>query len=160
MPANRSNVVGGVILIMLGLAFLGMQVFEAAGGAFVPLGLGIAFLTTHLIYRNYGFLVPGGILTGLGVGLLAEEFSVFAGEPVVLGLGLGFISIFVIDRVTRTGPREGYWWPLIPGGILTMVGVGSLFPDLTETIMRFGWPLAIILLGVFVIVRGMRRPPV
>lgn len=158
MSENRGSVVGGVILIMLGLAFLGMQIFEAAGGALVPLGLGIAFLAAHVIYRNYGFLVPGAILSGLGAGLLAEEVFGLAGEPVILGLGLGFFSIFVLDRITRTGPEGGYWWPLIPGGILTLVGAGSLFPDLTETVFRFGWPLAIIAVGLFVVVRGVRKP--
>jgi len=154
---NRGSVVGGAVLIMLGLAFLGMQVFEAAGGAFVPLGLGIAFLVTHAIYRNYGFLVPGGILAGLGAGLIAQDVFSLSGNPVVLGLGLGFLSIFLLDRITRTGPAEGYWWPLIPGGILILVGTASMFPDLTDTILSFGWPLALIVLGVVVIVRGVRK---
>lgn len=157
MSDNRGSVVGGVILIMLGLAFLGMQVFDASGGALVPLGLGVAFMVAHGVYRTYGFLVPGGILTGLGGGLLLEEARILAGEPVVLGLGAGFVLIWLVDTlITRSGPRQGSWWPLIPGGILSVIGIGSMVPDVTRDIAQYLLPIALIGLGVLVIVRGIK----
>ncbi len=158
MTEGRGSVVGGVILIMLGVAFLAMQVLGEGAGALVPLGIGVAFLVSHFAYRSYGFLVPGAILTGLGSGLLVEQFTDVPGEPIVLGLGLGFLLIFVIDRgLTHAGPSEGAWWPLIPGGILTLVGAGTLVPGLSDAVLRYGWPVAFIIGGFFIVWRGIRN---
>ncbi len=157
MAENRGSVAGGIILVMLGVAFLAMQILGGAAGSFVLLGLGIAFLVSHVYYGSYGFLIPGGILTGLGVGLLAEELLGAPGEPVVLGLGLGFLLVWIVDRlITRKGPDTGAWWPLVPGGILTLVGIDSIFPELMDTALRYVWPVAIILLGAVLIWRGVR----
>ena len=158
MSENRGSIVGGVILIMLGVAFLAMQVLGDSAGALVPLGIGVAFLVSHFAYRSYGFLVPGGILVGLGSGLLVEQLTDVPGEPVVLGMGLGFLLIFVVDRtLTHAGPPEGSWWPLIPGGILTLVGAGTLVPGLSEAVLRYGWPVAFIVGGLLIVWRGIRN---
>jgi len=157
VAGNRGSVAGGTILVMLGIAFLAMQLLGEAAGSFVLLGLGVAFLVSHAYYGSYGFLVPGGILTGLGLGVLAEEVLGVGGEPVVLGLGLGFVLVWAVDRlITHKGPETGAWWPLIPGGILTLVGLASLFPDLSDAVLHYTWPIAIIVLGAVLIARGLR----
>lgn len=158
MADNRGSVAGGIVLVMLGIAFFAMQFLGAATGSFVLIGLGAAFLVSHVYYGSYGFLVPGGILTGLGLGLLAEDLLDVPGETVVLGLGLGFLLIWVVDRlITRKGPDVGSWWPLIPGGILTLIGISSLMPEVTDLVVRYAWPVAIIVLGGVLIWRGVRH---
>ena len=156
-PERRGSLTGGLVLIALGLAFLAMQFFEQIGGSVVLLSLGAAFLTAHLIYRVYGLLIPGCILLGLGAGLLAEETALVPAisEPVVVGLGIGFMLIWVIDRVfTRRGPR-GSWWPLIPGSILLLVGIAESLGNV-EDVFPFVLGAGLVILGVIVIVRGAR----
>lgn len=156
-PERRGSLTGGLVLIALGLAFLAMQFFEQIGGSVVLLSLGAAFLTAHLIYRVYGLLIPGCILLGLGTGLLVQETAIVPriSDPVVVGLGLGFVLIWVIDRVfTRRGPR-GSWWPLIPGGILLLVGIAESLGNVAD-VFPFVLGAGLVILGVVVIVRGTR----
>jgi hypothetical protein len=126
-----------------------------------PLGLGLLLLVGYLLTRQYGFLIPGCILTGLGIPLALIEsntISAPADWPIVLGLGLGFIAIWVIDSLVRRGRPVG-WWPLIPGGILTAVAVGIASENEAwlEDIGRW-WPLILIVLGVWVLFeRFVRR---
>ncbi|MGH8246894.1 MAG: hypothetical protein ACREUU_10730 [Gammaproteobacteria bacterium] len=94
MDQRRS--VLGVILIVLGIVFLIGQRLNV-GGEGVVAAIGLAFLTAYAFTRNYGFLVPGGIMTGLGIGIIYENRLNGEGAPVLLGLGLGFISIAVVD---------------------------------------------------------------
>lgn len=158
MTEKRGSLTGGLVLIALGLAFLAMQFFEQIGGSVVLLSLGAAFLTAHFIYRAYGLLIPGCILLGLGAGLLAEETSIAGAisEPVVVGLGTGFLLIWVIDRVfARRGPR-GSWWPLIPASILLLVGLAESFGNV-EDVFPFILGAGLVILGVVVIVRGMGK---
>jgi len=119
--------------------------------------IGLAFLTAYAFTRNYGFLVPGGIMSGLGIGIIYETLLDANGAPVLLGLGLGFITIYVISRLQ--GRMSADWWPLIPGGILTTVGL-FLAADQTGLLGTIGrwWPAALIIIGVFLIYRRRSEP--
>lgn len=159
---NTRNVAPGVILIALGALFFLVQVTDVGGEAVVAV-IGGAFLVAYVFSRQYGFLVPGGIMTGLGLGILWQTQAGPAdGGAVVIGLGVGFLSIFVIDLVVR-GAR-GLWWPIIPGGILTAIGV-LIEADRVEILAELerAWPLVVIAIGVTLVFRQMRprgQPPV
>jgi hypothetical protein len=145
MAANR---VLGLLLIGLGGVLL-LAVTTDIGGEVVVGFIGVAFLVAYASTRTYGFLVPGGILTGLGTGLVLQSLGV-RGDIVVLGLGLGFLAIAVIDQLF-TSARSGWWWPLIPGAVLLLISVGSVtgLPDLG----RYLVPAALILLGAVLLLR-------
>jgi Na+/H+ antiporter NhaD/arsenite permease-like protein len=66
---------------------------------------------------------------------------------VPIGLGLGFIAIFVIQLIVA---RQSHWWPLIPGGILVLVGVAEGFPQ-AHTLIEKGWPLILVLIGLAIL---------
>lgn len=153
---QRSSVLG-VILIVLGIVFLIGQRLNV-GGEGVVAAIGVAFLTAYAFTRNYGFLVPGGIMTGLGIGIICENRLNGEGAPVLLGLGLGFISIAVIDLARRR--TQWGWWPLIPGGILTLIGLmlaaGQV--GLLGYIGRW-WPAILILIGLYVLLRRRVERP-
>jgi hypothetical protein len=152
-PGARGGIVGGLILVMIGIGLLVAQ-FTEVGGVVVVLLLGVAFLIGAFLTRNYGFLVPGCILSGLGAGLIAEQLGVI-GEPVVIGLGLGFLLIWVIDQLfTRAVPRQGRWWPLIPGGILLFVGLINSVGDLGQY-SAYLWAGALIIVGGVIIIRAL-----
>jgi len=153
---NRQRSVIGIVLIALGVLFLVGQRL-AIGGEGVVAVIGLAFLTAYAFTRNYGFLVPGGIMSGLGIGIIYETLLDANGAPVLLGLGLGFITIYVISRLQ--GRMSADWWPLIPGGILTTVGL-FLAADQTGLLGTIGrwWPAALIIIGVFLIYRRRSEP--
>jgi hypothetical protein len=145
---SREPLIWGIFLIGVGLAALAATVYPDAGTVIV-LVLGLGLLTTFAVTREYGALVPGGILTGLGAGLVASTTLTLADEAtggvVVAGLGLGFLSIWLIGLLFRL--EENHPWPLIPGAILTTVGAALLIGDQAVELLRF-WPLILIALGV------------
>lgn len=151
---GRSSLVG-IVLILLGVLFFFAQRMGIGGEGVVAV-IGLAFLAAYAFTGQYAFLVPGGIMTGLGIGIIYETRLGANGAPVLLGLGLGFISITVISRLdSRAG---GHWWALIPGGILTLVGL-LLAAGQTGTLGAIArwWPALLIVLGLYIIYR-QRRP--
>jgi hypothetical protein len=149
---RRDQLVFAAILIIIGIAGFIIQATEEQidAGGIVVLVIGLGLLGAFAYTRQYGYLISGGILTGLGAGIaLQEAFALTSGSSggvIVLGLGLGFVSIWVIGLIVQVA--QHHWWPLIPGGILSAVGVALL----TETtgLLDF-WYLAIIAVGVIVL---------
>jgi hypothetical protein len=137
-------IAGGVLFLLSNLfSFRGFDgiVLLLIGGVFL-----YAYFNTRPGYR-IGFLIPGAILTGIGVGQLLESFATFgfwAGEDLTaITMGLGFCLIWFLERK--------HWWALIPGGILVLAGLGSS--------VAFGqlWPIALIVLGVYLLYDQSRR---
>lgn len=163
MNVNRSRLVPGLILIGLGI-FLLITRFTQAGERFFPFTLGTIFIIVYLITRRRGFLIPGGILTGLGTGIVISQTYTpiqdeVTGGIIVLSLGAGFAAIFVIEFFyTRTSD----FWPLIPGGILGLVGTLLILTGLdlvTKMVLRsIGnlWPVVLIAIGAWILFRRRR----
>lgn len=147
----RRRVVAGTVLIVVGGGFLVLQLLEGASRAGWLLFLGALFIVGHIYRGTYGFLVAGGILVGVGLGQLGEEILDVGSGIGSIGLGLGFISIYSIDRFNRP---EAPWWPLIPGGILLVAGAADLGAPFADGI-DYVWPAVLIILGLSVLF-GMR----
>ncbi len=142
----------GVILIVVGAMLFAVQLLHLDADVIV-LVIGLVFATAFAATRRYGLLIPAGILTGLGAGILLEDFGV-AGEPVVLGLGLGFLAIYGVDLLTDGRHRPGRWWPLIPGAILTVVaGASGAFGEEGARAIEQGWPILLIAVGAWLLLR-------
>lgn len=150
-----------IILIVIGAILLIGQLMEAWEWV-LPL-LGVGFLAAYFWTRNYGFLVPGSILTGIGLGILLTTTMDTAGDDAeaalfLVPLGLGFILIWVLDVLYT---RESNWWPLIPGGIIILVGlavgIGGTALDLLELLGRW-WPLILIAIGAWILYNLWREP--
>jgi hypothetical protein len=146
------------VLIAIGVAFLLGQLLPNAG-RFVPLLVGLIFLAVFLATRNYGFLVPGGIVTGAGIGIVLamEDQGRVGGGLFLVSLGLGFIAIFVLGALFRL--RENHPWPFIPGGILCTIGLITLAGTRYDEAARYAWPIVLIGLGVLFVLRGVLRRP-
>lgn len=156
---DQRSLIAGLALILLG-AYLGFVQLTGLGGEAVVALIGLAFLLAYAVTRTYGFLIPGSIMTGLGAGILWETQREPGSAVVVIGLGLGFVAIYLIDRVVRGG--DAHWWPLIPGGILTVIGV-LVEADRQRWLEGMGWlaPVVLIAIGaalILVQLRGGRRP--
>jgi hypothetical protein len=145
----------GTLLVVIGVALLLINLTGVGGVAVVLLG-GLAFLATYVATRSYGFLVPGGILTGFGAALVAQDLGVVA-DIGLIGLGVGFLLIPAVQLMTGTPREGGWWWPLIPGGILVALGViEHLQGDAAGLIL----PAVLIILGLAFLLSATRREPV
>lgn len=149
---NRGRVIAGAILILLGVTFFAMNFLGGLGLAAFVFALGAVFLAAYFVTRVYGFLIPGCILLGVGLGLLPEAgvsfaFGALASGFGSLGLGVGFVSIFVIDWLYSGNFR---WWPLIPGGILILVGLARA-SEVFQILLSTGWPLILVVVGLIIL---------
>jgi hypothetical protein len=150
----RGRSLAGALLVAIGVALLIINLTGVGGVAVVLLG-GLAFLATHLATRAYGFLVPGGILTGFGAALVAEDLGLVA-DVGLIGLGGGFLLIPLVQLVTGAEREGGWWWPLVPGGILVTLGaIEFVQGDAAGLIL----PGILIILGLsFLLNAALRKP--
>lgn len=163
-PMRRGGGFLGWFLILLGVVLLLGMHFELSGGWFL-LVLGGAFLAWYFESRNYGLLVPAGILIGLGLGVVLAEVRpwFFDFEWELFWIGTGFVSIYIIDRATW---HQSTTWPLWPGGVLILISLWQsrwfedLFDWLWWEILGDWWPVLLILWGVWLLRRGRSGPPV
>lgn len=156
---ERPNTVPALVLIGIGVVLLLAQLTGVGPEAVVAV-IGAGFLIAYAATRTYGFLIPGGIMTGLGIGIVIQAQAVASqGEPVLLGLGIGFLAIYAVDAVVRRS--EALWWPVIPGGILTTIGVlvGTGRESWLENAGSW-WPAILIVIGALILLsqRWTARP--
>ncbi len=158
------RVMTGVVVIALGVVMLIASLTDSQlVGQMIVLLLGVIFLTWGVMVRHPAPLIPGCILTGLGVGIVLSQwlFTNISGQAqggiVTLCLGLGFLLIMPAQQfVTR---QTAHWWPLIPGGILTLTGFGLLLGDAGVTMLTWMgrlWPLALIAVGGALLYQALR----
>jgi hypothetical protein len=94
---------------------------------YISLCLGFAFLVWSAERKLFGLAIPGSLLIGIGLGVFLgwrnlENINGLAQTGMMLvwfGISWGLIIIFgkvILERFI--------WWPLIPGGVLAMVGWG------------------------------------
>jgi len=150
---DNAAVTFGAVLVVVGAVLLGARFNDvvAAGGPALWIGLG--FLTWWAFSGNYGLLVPAGVLTGLGVGLMLADLE-FSGNPVALGLGVGFLAICALDALRRR--RSSSWWPLVPGTVLVIVGLLQNTSG-WDSLGGLGWPLFLIVIGIVIIGGALSR---
>ncbi len=137
---------GGAILVALGLALFILQYVEGAAESILFFGIAAVFLFFYFRQQRYGFLVPGCVLVGIGLGMLIDNSGLRAADPSALGMGIGFLLIYVIDRLFR---GRTSWWPLVPGGIMLFGAVRS-GDGWVNRILTEGWPLILVIIGLLV----------
>jgi len=143
--------VAGLVIAGVGLFFLAGEL-EPDIGRFVTLIIGLALLAVFVVRREYGFLVPGSILTGIGIGIALAPAAVGDDNSGVMMLTLagGFLGIWVLGSIYRL--PQNHWWPLIPGGILTLIGMVQLSRSDVDGALQL-WPVVLIVIGALVLGR-------
>jgi hypothetical protein len=144
---QRSRMIGGLTLILVGLALFVIQFVEQVGQSLILFGIGALLILVYLLSKNYAFLVPGCVLTGLSLGFVADKYIETEGNLVLVGLGVGFLAVFLIAWGVE---RESHWWPLIPGGVLFLTGLPQ-GNKMVNYVFTYGWPLILVLIGVLVL---------
>jgi hypothetical protein len=118
---RNHGIAAGIVLILIGLATLLQRWVDVTNFIILLLGLGMLFWGS--ISRRTGWLIPGGVLFGIGLGILVMEGpwqfpEVDQGGIFLVCFALGWFSITVLSALfTRL-----QWWPLIPGGIMAVIG--------------------------------------
>ncbi|MGC2239689.1 MAG: hypothetical protein WA726_02510 [Acidimicrobiia bacterium] len=147
------RLVAGVILVVVGIGLFAAQFVEGLDSAIWLISLGVLFTAGYFYRHSYGLLIPGGILFGIGLGQVGDQvFDGFDGSGSI-GLGLGFVLIYLIDRLYRGSIAP--WWPLIPGGILLITGLANAGEPFSR-IMDYAWPAILIIIGVAILL-GVNR---
>ncbi len=124
---SRGRIVAGIALIAIGLLALLAQLtnWSILGWMVLPT-LALIFLAWGILTRNFGLIIPGGILGGLGLGvftMVGPMSSLFAGlQPGVFMLcfAAGWAFITLLSPITSDRVQ---WWPLIPGAVIGLVGL-------------------------------------
>ncbi len=125
IDSRRSHrAVAGIILIVFGAASLLQHWLKI--GNYITLLLGIGMLVWGSVSRRTGWIIPGGVLTGIGLGIMAMEgrwlFPHFDQNGVFLiCFAFGWFLITLLSGLFTCTQ----WWALIPGGIMTVIG-GSI----------------------------------
>lgn len=148
---------GGLALIVVGLLVLlaNTTQSEILGLMFMP-GLGIALLAYGLYTREYGFVVPGSIVTGLGLGILLSVRVLTLEGPatagvILLGLAAGFLAISIFSPYVG---QPFFSWPIVPAGIIGLIGMMLLVGGVMLDVLAFltnTWPVFLVAAGLIVI---------
>lgn len=155
---KRNGFVGGVVLIALGILFflgnwgVSFDLFEGPLFLLLP---AVIFLSWGIVVRNPGPMIPGGILTGIGLGAYLTELNgtMDEGGLFMFGFAAGWVLITLLSAVFTD---ETHWWPLIPASIMGLIGFAVLFGGIALQLLTWLgqlWPLALIGLGVYIILK-------
>jgi hypothetical protein len=153
----------GVLLILAGAGLLAFQKLEIFNYFFLVLGLGMTVL--GILTRTSGWMIPGGILGGIGLGIALLESPLSNIEPsldeggiFMLCMGAGFLSITLFSKLFGECTHT---WALIPGAIITTIGGLILLQEPGLKVLEFissYWPVVLILMGCWILIKLARRP--
>ena len=159
----------GLVIVGIGLVLLLGQ-FVPDFGRWITLLIGLVLLGVWVARREYGWLVAGCIVSGVGLGIVLASIldDPWSGASVLFSIAGGFIALWLIssllglaERPSPQGPgpdgAKAMWWPLIPGGILSAVGLVVLAEDgIGGDVWRL-WPVIIIAVGLIILASSLAR---
>lgn len=160
---NKSGIVGGIILILLGLYFLANEIFPNVFNflewPFIIVLVGLVFLLWAVIGGNAGLAIPGCILSGIG-GILYYQNAYNAWETwsyiwaLIPGfVGIGIMLSGLIDRDFKDRFFSGL--SLLVISAILFFAFGSFF-GLAPEISKF-WPVLLVALGLISLLRAVLR---
>lgn len=167
MNQNRSNLFLGILLIAIGAWLVATrqipslaQFTENMTGATWTIGAGLLILLIGLITNAPGMAVPASIVAGVG-GILfyqdrVNDYSSWAYMWTLIPgfVGVGTILAGVLGENTRRNLAGGLRLIVISAVLFL---VFATFLGNTKILGEYGAAILLILLGVFVLARGIMR---
>lgn len=145
--------------VLLGIAGT-IALSDVAGtwaGALVPAAIGVSFWIIYLTRRDMWWpIIPGGVLITLA--LVAGFGDTLPDEMItgILFLGLAVTFLLVYFLPTPAGRMK---WALIPAAVLAVLGIAFLASmGNLVTLLAVAGPLALIIVGGFLLWRGLKKP--
>lgn len=121
-PLLPGGIIGG-----LSLCFLTNALEPVDFILFIGLGTSLPLLIWGTSNKLFGLIIPGSLLLGVAPGIylawgeIIETSSLSQTGIMLVCFAFGWILITLFSRAIT---EKIVWWPLIPGGILGMVGWG------------------------------------
>lgn len=169
---RRGTFTLGVLLILVGGFFLAVQFVpnldnwwrEIADWPFWIIGPGLLFIVAGLISGEYGLIVPGSIISGIGGILYYQNYTgdwqswAYAWALIIAFVGLGVFLMHLLQGNVRKAMDEGIT-SIITGLVLFLI-FGSFMRYIFGQEPFFGpyWPLLIIIWGVWLLLRPLIKP--
>jgi len=124
---------------------------------YILAGIGISMLVWGVLARIFGLIIPGCILSGVGLGLYQAwgtegDLNGLARTGIMLvifAIGWGLITV-----LSRPMVREFVWWPLIPSGVMGITGYGLYIggsPNSAVSFIGNTGSIGLILLGLYLL---------
>ncbi len=155
--SSRANAIFvGVLLVLFGVMNILARFFDFNYGfIFLP---GIVMLAWGIYARSAGWMIPAGILNGIGLGLMAQQSrwamglsDIQSGGIFLVAFALGWFSIALFTSLFTS---EKHVWALIPGTIMALIGAAVLSGTPGLEILKYtGYvvPVGLIIAGLAVI---------
>jgi hypothetical protein len=146
------------VLLAIGLMLLLVEVDilqDAFVATYVLTSIALPFVLVYILDRaNWWALIPAYVMlsVGLMVGLIDARVldDLLVPAYVMFSIALPFLIVYLRN------PKE--WWPLIPGGVMGLIGMAFLLSDRSTRIVA---PILVIVVGVLIIIRQfMRQAPI
>ena len=164
----RSSVLGGLLLILLGVAFLAYQVMPAWFGwmrvemswPLIVVSVGVFLLVFGLVIGQPGMAVPASIVAGIGGILYYQNMTgnweswAYAWALIPGFVGIGTILTGLLGGAKLRDSLEGGLWLIVISSVMF-----SIFASFLGGVDLFGpyWPALLILLGILILVRNIFR---
>jgi hypothetical protein len=144
---------GLTLLGLAGVIVLSMLTPEENGGwaGAVFLGaIGLSFVIVYIMRRDFWWaLIPAGALLTLALVALSTSFMTGLESGALLFIGLG-VTFGIVALVPT--PDGRMTWALIPAVILGVMGI--LIALALGSLLNYVWPIALIIVGVYILIRG------
>jgi hypothetical protein len=160
-PQGEHRLALGIVLISIGIAILLARWLNLDD--YLVLLIGAGLLGWGALSRRPGLIIPGGVLAGIGLGIMVYEgpWIIPATNPNGLFLLCFALGWFLITLLTGLFTRCTLWWPIIPGGIMAVLGGAVLLTGNARIVQDQSAliPSALlILIGMYLIIRWSRGP--
>lgn len=158
---NRSQwwaiIPAGTLLTLAAVAGLSIAAPGSAawGGPLFLGAIGLTFCGVYTYNRAYWWaVIPAGTMLTLaavaGLGIVSRGAE--AGGVLFVGLGLTFLALYYLPTA-RPGQTR---WAMIPA--LVLLAMGVLVYSAATNVISYLLPLVLIVAGLWVLLRGGRRP--
>ena len=154
MEAPWAPLIPAYVLTAIGVLVAGIELNVLRDPLIAPFVLAVIalpFLLTFLRDRSQWWaLIPTYILLAVGLMILLTEGGLMDDDlvpPYVLfAIAIPFFFVYARNRKQ--------WWPLIPAGILTIIGISFL---IAEAAVEYIGAIALVVVGLYIVARQFFR---